>query len=74
MDGWCREMVNRGRLFHLDDPPDSIEHICTGERLFSFDECRRLDGILDCFAERGGTPLHGACLYHTQRHLRIPPG
>lgn len=74
MNEWCREMVNGGLLLHLDDLPDSIENIYTGAWLFSSDDCRQLDGILDRFAEHYRAALHGACLYHTQRHLRIPPG
>lgn len=73
MEAWCREMADRGLLFHPDDPPDTIEHIETRARMFAERECRELECILDRFLDQHGNALYDACLRNAQRLLGIPP-
>jgi len=74
MDAWCREMADRGLLFHPDDPLETVEHIDTRAPMFTEPECRELECILDRFLERHGNALYEVCLNHAQRRLGIPPG
>ena len=69
MDAWCREMADRGLLFHPDDPPETIEHGDTRSRMFTEPETLELKGILDGFLERHGDALYDVCLKHTRRRL-----
>ena len=73
MEAWCREMADRGLLFHPDDPPDTIEHIETRARMFTEPECRELECTLDRFLDLHGNALYDACLKNAQRQLGIPP-
>jgi len=74
MDAWCREMAERGLLFHPDDPPDTIEHLDTRSRMFTDLESRHLERVLARFLERHGDALYDVCLKHAQRRLGISPG
>ena len=73
MEAWCHEMADRGLLFHPDDPPETIEHIETGTRMFTESECRELECILDRFLDLHGNALYDACLKNAQRLLGISP-
>ena len=46
MSRWFAEMSLRGLLFHPEDAPRSIITIATGERVFTSDECVKLDGVM----------------------------
>lgn len=74
MDAWFGEMANRGLLFHPDDPPETIEDINTGDRIFTDCECRELEQMLDRFIEKHGTAMYDVALHHAQHRLGIPHG
>jgi len=46
MSRWFSEMSLRGLLFHPEDRPGDMIRIATGEKLFSPDECAKLDTIM----------------------------
>lgn len=72
MDDWFRLMADRALLFHPDDPPQSIEDINTGARIFTDRESRELERTLDNFFDKHGTVVYDLALYHAQRRLGIP--
>ena len=46
MKAWFKVMAKRGLLFHPDDAPDQIISTRSGRRVFSRNECLKLDSIL----------------------------
>lgn len=58
MSIWFAEMSLRGLLFHPEDAPCDIFTIKTNERIFTPEECAKLEGIL---AEMFATFGDGVC-------------
>jgi len=54
MSRWFSEMSLRGLLFHPEDRPGDMIRIVTGEKLFSPDECAKLDAIMAEMFDRFG--------------------
>ena len=43
---WFAEMSVHELVFHPDDAPESIVSIATGEKVFTADECQKLENTL----------------------------
>ena len=43
---WFAEMSVLDLVFHPDDEPESIVSIATGEKIFTTDECQKLENTL----------------------------
>jgi len=54
MSRWFSEMSLRGLLFHPEDRPCDIISNASGEPLFQFDECTKLNAIMVDMFERFG--------------------
>lgn len=60
MRAWFRAMARRGLLFHPDDAPDQMFLIRTGQRMFTHDECQKLDRIIGAMFGRFGDRVYDA--------------
>ena len=60
MRAWFKAMAKRGLLFHPDDAPDQIISIKTDQRLFSRDECLKLEQIIGVMFNRFGDQVYEA--------------
>ena len=57
---WFKAMAKRGLLYHPNDAADQIISNKSGRRLFSSDECLKLDAILGRMFERFGDEVYTA--------------
>lgn len=54
MSFWFSEMAVRDLLFHPEDRPSDIFRIATGEKMFTKEECSKLDVIMSEMFHRFG--------------------
>lgn len=54
MSSWFAEMAVRDLLFHPEDRPCDVFRTSTGEKMFTKEECSRLDGIMSEMIRRFG--------------------
>ena len=60
MRAWFKAMAKRGLLFHPADAPDQIISNITDRRLFSRDECLKLEPIISVMFNRFGDQVYEA--------------
>ena len=73
MSIWFAQMAERGLLFHPEDRSCDIVSVDSGERMFSPDECSKLDEILGAMFDRFGDAVCEAAypIFMVQAGLRI---
>jgi hypothetical protein len=54
MNRWFSKMHASGLLFHPEDRAEDIIEIASGKPIFSSEECRELDKIIDAMFEKHG--------------------